>query len=130
MKETQGGFTIVEVVVVIAVFAIGLGSISALFASIQLTQRNNRYLTAATRAARTEVDKIRSTMFTSITDGTTFTSDLPTTLPAGSTGTVTVSVPTNAPNSKQVDVTVTYPVGTTTKQVTISAYVDPDGGPV
>lgn len=68
---------------------------------------------------------MRVAPFDSITDAT-FTSSLPSSLPAGSTGEMTVSTPTNAPSSKRIDVTVTYPIGDLTKNVTLTAYVDPE----
>lgn len=123
----QSGFTITEVVVVLAVFSIGIVMLSSLIGSVQQLQQNARYLDLATQAARAEIEYIRNSQYTTITNGTSFTSSLPPTLPSGSTGTVAVSVPANAPSSKQVDVTVKFPVGSLTKQVTISAYVDAPG---
>lgn len=122
------GFTIVEVIVVISVFAVGVAMLASLMSSIQQVQRNAQYMDIATRAARAEIERLRTVTFTSITNGAVFTSNLPTTLPPGSTGTIAVTIPTNAPLSKQVDATVSYPLGTSTKQVTISAYIDSTGG--
>lgn len=124
--KKQQGFTIIEVVVVIVVLAIGMGALINLFTSIQGAQRNASYISIATHAARTEIERIRTTDFNSIQAGSTYPfSQLPSTLPQGSTGTITVSTPANATMSKQVDATVTYKVGTLQKQVTVSAYVDP-----
>jgi prepilin-type N-terminal cleavage/methylation domain-containing protein len=123
-KHNQGGFTIVEVMVVIVVFGIGLAALSSLFSSIQYSQRNILYMDIATQAARAEIERVRNAEFATITNGASFTSKLPSTLPTGSTGTVAVSTPTNVPTAKQLDVTVTYPIGSITKQVTISAIID------
>jgi prepilin-type N-terminal cleavage/methylation domain-containing protein len=128
MKSSQGGFTIVEVIVVIAVFAIGLAALTTLFSSLQVAERSTYYLSVATHAARSEIERIRSSGFSTVNDGDSFTSRLPSTLPTGSLGTIKVTTPANAPNSKQIDATVSYPVGSVWKQVTISAYVDPPGG--
>ena len=114
---------------VIFVFAMGIIMLSTLMSSIQYAQRSGAYLEAASQAARVQLETIRNSQFSSITNGASFTSSLPSTLPAGSTGTVAVSVPANAPLSKQVDVTVSYPIGSLTKQVTLSAYIDPPETP-
>lgn len=126
-RMSQRGFTIVEVVVTIGVFGIGMVTLATLMASVQQSQRSARYLEVATQAARAKIEKIRNSEFDTITSGASFTSDLPAGLPAGSTGTVTVSVPANAPRSKHVDAKIVYPVGSLSKEVTISAYVDKPG---
>lgn len=126
-QRHRSGFTVIEVLVVTVVFAIGLLMLTTLFSSLQRAQRDAAYLTIATQSARAEIEKIRTTRFNTVTNGESFTSSLPNTLPSGSTGSIAVSVPTNAPSSKQIDATVTYPIGTTTKTVTVSAYVDAPG---
>lgn len=126
MLKKQQGFTIIEVVVVIAVFAISMSTLVMLMSSIQVAQRNAYYMSIATHAARAEVERLRSSGYSSIQAGNTYPfSQVPGALPPGSTGSIVVSTPANAPTSKQVDATVTYSIGTLSKQVTISAYVDP-----
>ena len=120
----QQGFTIIEVLAVIAVLAVGMAALINLFASIQIAQRNASYI--ATHAAQTEIARLRTTDFNSIrADGTYPFSQLPSTLPPDSTGTITVSTPSNASTSRQVNATVTYKIGTLQKQVTVSAYIEP-----
>ena len=121
---SQQGFTIVEVIVTIVVFGIGIVMLSTLISSVQYSQRNALFLDAATQAARAKIEIIRNSQYSTITNGANFTSELPSTLPPGSTGVVTVSTPANAPNSKQIDAKVTYPIGSTSREVTVSAYVD------
>ena len=127
--QHRSGFTIIEVLVVTVVFAIGLLMLTTLFGSLQRAQRDANYLTIATQAARAEIEKIRTARFSTVANGESFTSSLPSTLPSGSTGTIAVSIPANAPNSKQIEATVNYPIGSTTKTVTVSAYVDPSVTP-
>lgn len=126
-KAKQQGFTLVEVLVVIVVLGIGMGALVSLFTSIQSVQRGAAYMNIAAHAARTEIERLRTTDFNSIQAGGTypFSQPLPSSLPADSTGTITVSTPANATSSKQVNATVTYKVGTLDKQVTITAYIDP-----
>ena len=124
--KRQQGFTMIEVIVVVVVLAIGMGALTNLFTSIQGAQRNASYISIATHAARTEIERLRTNDFNAIQPGGTYPfSQLPSTLPQGSVGTITVSTPANANLSKQVNATVTYNVGTLQKEVTISAYIDP-----
>jgi prepilin-type N-terminal cleavage/methylation domain-containing protein len=128
-RSTSAGFTIIEMLVTTVIFGIAIVMLTGLFSLIQDAQRSAIYFSVATHAARSEVDRLRSSGFASITNGNSypFTGSLPTTLPTGSTATVVVAAtgPTNAPDSKKIDVTVSYPIGGLTKNVTISAYVDP-----
>ena len=124
-RQHSEGFTMVEVIVVTVVFAIGLTMITTLFSSLQRAQRDASYLVIATQAARAEIERIRVAEFTMVANGDSFTSQLPNTLPQGSTGTISVSVPANAPGSKQINATVNYPVGSLVKTVTVSSYIDP-----
>jgi prepilin-type N-terminal cleavage/methylation domain-containing protein len=121
------GFTIVEVLVTLALFAIAIAGLTMLMTSVQQSQRNSSYLEAATNAARQKLEHIRNSEFTTITDGADFTSELPDSLPSGK-GTVAVSIPPNAPLSKKFDVTVSYKVNAVPKSVTISAYADSPAG--
>lgn len=125
-RNRQQGFTIVEVIVVIVILTIGMAALINLFSSIQSAQRNASYVSIASHAARTEIERLRTTDFNSIQAGSTYPfSQLPSTLPPDSVGLITVSTPTNATLSKQVSATVTYKVGNLEKKVTISAYIDP-----
>lgn len=123
--QKQSGFTIVEIIVTLVVFSIGVIIVTLLITSIQFAQRNATYFSIATHAAKSKVEQIRSSGFDTVTDGDTFTSELPSTLPSGKTGVVHVSIPVDAPKSKKIEVTVTYPMGSTSKSVAITAYVDP-----
>lgn len=125
----QGGFTVVEMLTATVLFGIAIVMLTSLFELIQSSQRNATYFTVATHAARSEVERLKSSGYASLTNGNTYPFSLPDTLPPGSTGSVVVagSSPTNAPDSKKIDVTVTYPIGSTNRTVTITAYVDPPG---
>ena len=83
------GFTIVEVLVSIVVFAMLAVSITVLFSSMQASQRNAQYLSIATQEARAKIEIMRSD-YVNLVNGTT-TFPLPDTLPPGSVGSVMVS---------------------------------------
>ncbi|MBH1956028.1 prepilin-type N-terminal cleavage/methylation domain-containing protein [Candidatus Saccharibacteria bacterium] len=89
-KNNQiSGFTIVEVLVSIVVFAMLAVSITVLFSSMQASQRNAQYLSIATQEARARIEIMRAD-YSNLVNGTT-TFPLPDTLPAGSIGKVVVS---------------------------------------
>lgn len=125
----HNGFTLVEMLVATVIFGIAVVMLTTIFSLIQTAQRNASYFTIATHVARSELDRVRSSGYASLSYGNTypFTSSLPTTLPPASTANVVVaaSAPANAPDSKKVDIIVTYPLGGTTKTITITGYVDP-----
>ena len=107
-------------------FGIAIVMMTSLLGLIQDSQRNATYFTVAMHAARSEVERLRSSGYDSLTNGNTYPFSVPDTLPSGSSGSTVVaaSSPTNAPDSKKIDVIVTYLIGNVNKTVTISAYVD------
>lgn len=119
----------VELLMAMVLFGIAVTMLVSIFELIQSSQRNATYYTVATHAARSEVERLKTTGYASLTNGATSLFTPPETLPSGSTGSIAVAAsnPANAPDSKKVDVTVTYPTGTRTRVVTITAYIDPPG---
>jgi len=117
------GFTLVELLVTIAVLGLALAGIASLFYSIQYTQQQSRYVDAATRAAQREVELLRNSSYNSLQVGQAidFTADLPDTLPHNKNGTVTVSESTSG--VKKVDVAVTFTVRGRTQNVTLSSLI-------
>ena len=128
-KTVQQGFTIVEIVVVMFMFAMSVIMLSSLFSYMQYAQRDVQYLDIGTRAARAQVEYLRNGKYATLTPGTAvnFTSRLPSTLPNGSTGIVVVSIPDGMAGMKKVDVKVEWPVGSTTKSTTLSALIGASG---
>ena len=108
MRIKEAGFTIVELLVALAVIGITVGSLSSMFISIRNVQQQTVYADSATRAAQREIETLRNDNYASLTPGQTidFTSQLTSGLPPGSSGSVQVSQP--ATDLRRVDVTVTY----------------------
>lgn len=121
--KNQQGFTIVELVAAIAVVGIVSVGLATIFYNVQYTQRQSDYADAATRAAQREIEILRNNSYDSLTPGQniSFTSDLPTSLPRNSTGTVVVSEPNTG--LRRVDVTVSYSDGGRDSQVKLSATI-------
>jgi prepilin-type N-terminal cleavage/methylation domain-containing protein len=123
MRNKEFGFTIVELLVVIAVIGITAGSLTSLFISIRNIQQQTVYADTATRAAQREIESLRNDDYALLTPGQTidFTSQLPGNLPPGSSGSVQVSQP--AADLRRVDVTVTYKSGGKQRSTTLSSLI-------
>lgn len=122
-KNTQKGFTLVEMLITIVVLGIAIAAIATLYYQMQSLQNDSRYLDLATRAAQTEIEVLRNNSYNSLTPGQNinFTSSLPSGLPSGSTGTVVVSQP--AAGLRRVDVSVNYSAGGNAKSVELSSTI-------
>lgn len=122
MRYRQAGFTIVELLVTIAIIGITTASLSSLFISIRNVQRQTLYVDTATRAAQREIETLRNDNYASLTPGQTinFTSQLPGSLP-NATGTAQVSQP--AADLRRVDVTVSYRDGSSQRSVQLSSLI-------
>jgi prepilin-type N-terminal cleavage/methylation domain-containing protein len=120
--KNNSGFTLVEIVVTIAVLGITTAAISSVFISIRNIQQQNKYLDIANRAANRQIESLRNDSYASLAAGSTidFTSSVPTTLP-DRTGSAIISSP--APDLRRVDATVTYKAQGKTRTVTISSLI-------
>jgi len=107
-KSNQGGFTLVELLITMIVLGIVITSLAGLYYVMQIQSIQNLRLDLAIRAARTEIEDLRTTGYSSLTPGQNidFTSSLPSQLPPDKKGTVIVSEPDSG--LRRVDVTVTY----------------------
>ena len=122
MRQTQAGFTIVELLVTIAIVGIATASISSLFISIQNVQKRTTYVDTATRAAQREIETLRNDNYGTLTPGQSidFTAQLPTVLPHAS-GNVQVSQP--ATDLRRVDVTVSYKANGDQRNIMLSSLI-------
>ena len=127
LANISSGLTLVEVIVVMTLLGIGVYMLTLLFTTVQGSQRNAYYLTIATNAAKSQVERLKTTSFDNISDGQTFS--VPSSLPNGQ-GVIGVDAPVNAPTSKRVQVTVSYMVGSLPKSVIFTTYIDqPEADP-
>jgi prepilin-type N-terminal cleavage/methylation domain-containing protein len=123
MKDPQSGFTLVELLVTIILIGLTVGWLSGIFITVQNLQSQSQYTDMAARAAQREIETLRNDNYASLTPGQTinFTSDLPSGLPKGSTGTVQVSQPVS--DLRRVDVTVSYKVNGNQRDITLSSLI-------
>lgn len=121
--NSEAGFTIVELIVTLVVLGMFLVSIGNLMTGISATQHDTDLLAIATHAGSDEIESLRNNTYNSLTDGQSidFTSQLPSSLPKGSTGTVKVTQPSG--DLRRVDVTITYPVGDGNHSVVLSSLI-------
>lgn len=107
LASTEKGFTLVELLVAIAVGAIVTASLSQVVTSYIHTSQRGRYLNVANAYVEAKVETLRNMGYNAVPAGTTnLTSELPSQLPRVRSGTMTVSSP--SAGLKQVDITVTY----------------------
>jgi prepilin-type N-terminal cleavage/methylation domain-containing protein len=121
--DKQDGFSLVELVIALAVIGIAAAGITSLFISIRNVQTQTSYVDLATRAAQREIELLRNDNYGSLTPGQTidFTDQLPGSLPRGRTGTVQVSQPTD--DLRRIDVTVKYLSGGQQRTITLSSLI-------
>jgi prepilin-type N-terminal cleavage/methylation domain-containing protein len=141
MKLRQHGFTLVELLAVVFILAVGLTSVSALFIAGLVSGRKAERLSAATNAVQQQVERLRSAGFAGcITDPDVFRSSdgytINTANPDG-TGQIGFSVPElpggagaidiafyndgsgDYPNLKDITITVTWTGGKPTGGTTV-----------
>lgn len=122
-KSKQDGFTLVEMLISIAVIGIAAVGIASLFYTVQYTQRSAQYQTTATRAAQRQIEVLRNSSYNSLVAGQTisFTNDLPDTLPGTKSGSAAVSEP--SAGLKRVDVSVSYTDNGKVRSVDLTSYI-------
>lgn len=123
MKTNVEGFSLVELIVAMAVFGIMAIGVINLFISIDALQRRAQRVETATRAAETQIESLRNNHYNSLETGTTldFSDELPDNLPEPRTGEVEITEPT--PGLKRLEVTVTYAQEPQDKSITLTGLI-------
>lgn len=122
LKSNQKGFTLVELLVAIAVGAIVTGSLSQVVTSYVHTAQRGRYLNLANSYVEAKVEALRNQGYNSLSTGTTsLTSELPTQLPPSRSGSMTVASPSGG--IKQVDISVSYKDQGQTNSYSYTTYI-------
>ena len=101
------GFTIVELLVTIALSGIVIGSLSQVVTGYLHLSQRGRYLNLANSYAEAKVETLRNQGYDSLNTGTTnLSSELPSQLPPTRSASMVVTSPSGG--IKQVDLTVTF----------------------
>lgn len=107
VNKNARGFTIVEVLVAIAVAGIMIGSLSEVVTTYVHTAQRGRYLNIANAYVEAKVESLRNIGYNGVAVGTTsLTSNLPTQLPPNRTASMTITSP--SAGIKQADITISY----------------------
>jgi type II secretory pathway pseudopilin PulG len=121
-KLANGGFTIVEALVSMAVAAIIIGSLTQVVTTYVHVSQRGRYLNLANSYVEGKVESLRNAGFNAISIGTSsLTSELPSQLPPGRSASMNVSLP--QAGLKQVDITVSYSDNGQTRSYSYTTYV-------
>lgn len=121
-KNTQDGFTMLELLITIAVVGILVPTLAGLINTLNGLNDRARDLTLVNSLAENKIESLRSKGFTALPDGTTtFTSELPSTLGKPKSATYTTSSP-NA-GIKQIDMAISYTDHGTVRNMQYRTYV-------
>lgn len=123
MVKNKDGFGLPELITGILLFSMVSITVIGMAVMIMNLQTDSRYRKSATLAAQREIETLRNSNYASLAAGQTidFTTDLPSDLPSGKSGTVVVSEP--GTGLRKVDVTVSYPRGGNTKEVKLTSII-------
>ena len=120
-EKRQAGFSLVEIAVGLVVIGLVVISISNVFISIGVIQRQSAHLSLAARLAEQKIESLRNNHYNTIPlspPPIDFTSELPADLATPRSATVNVSEP--SPGIKRLEVTITYREGSRSKTVQLS----------
>lgn len=116
VKQKDGGFTITEVLIALALFAIVVPLFTVAITSLTAINNRARDLSLANMVAQNKIEILRSAGYNSINEGTVdFTDELPSTLADPKSATYVVTAP--ATGLKAVAVTISYKDYKTTNTV-------------
>lgn len=127
-SRSSRGFTLIELVVALAVFGIITVSVISLVTVTQEAQRSEHYLDLANTAARQIVEQARNGSYDALQAGETYdrTDFVSEQLPEGEAS-LQVSASSDLPDFKRLDVDVSYKVGSLTRHAYASAIIGKGG---
>ncbi len=107
MKKQEAGFTLVEILVCIAVATIVVGSLSQVTTSFVHVSQRGRYINLANSYVEAKVEALRNIGYAGLANGTlSLTGELSTQLPPSRSASMTVS--DQSLGIKQIDLTISY----------------------
>ena len=126
-NSQEKGFTIIETLVAVGVFAISLLAITTLATSLQTAHQNNQYLALANTTAKAILEEKRNSQNTDLALGTQTvnTASLPANLPQ-STAQLTVTQTDEVYGMRKLTAVVTYKIGGESgdeRQVRLTSYI-------
>lgn len=126
LKKDSNGFTLIEILVALAMFAIIIPSLTLGVTNLKTINNRARDLALINMLAQNKVELLRSSGYNSLAVGTVdFTSDLPSTLASPKSASYTVTNPETG--IKQIDITISYKDYQQTKTVNYKSYISEIG---
>lgn len=111
------GFTVVELIVVIVLFALLVPVVFLSLESLRAINNDTRDVTNINGAVENQIELLRAKPFDQLTAGTVeFTNNLPDTIRSPRSANYTIATMTNS-NLKQVDINISYFTGKTTRNL-------------
>ena len=122
IRPSSDGFTLVELLVAIAVGAIVTASLTQVVTSYVHVAQRGRYLNLANSYAEAKVESLRNVGYNGLTPGTTnISSELPNQLPGSRSASMTIGNPSGG--LKEVDITVSYSDQGQSQSYTYTTYI-------
>lgn len=122
LRKSDGGFTLVELLVCIAVGAVIIASLSILTTNYLHLGQRGRYMSIANSFAESKFEALRNSGYNGVSLGTTsLTSSLSSQLPRSRSASMTVTNPSGG--IKKVDLTITYIDQGTTTNLGYTTYI-------
>ncbi len=105
MSKKQNGFTIIEILVSLGVFALAVPAIAGSIKNLIVLNNRARDLSLINIIASNKIEQIRSAGFNSLSAGTVdFSSELSSEISSPKTATYTVSIPTTGQAEVVIDI--------------------------
>lgn len=114
--KSQKGFTIIELLIVIAIFGIVMPTLAAGINNLTVLNNRSRDLALANLIAESKAEQLRNAGYNSLSPGTvSFSNDLPAELASPKSGNYSISTPT--PGLAEVIIEISYKDYNQTKTV-------------
>jgi len=121
-KNTQNGFTIVELIVTVVIAGIIIPSVALALNNLAAINHRARDYALANDIAQNKVETLRSDGYNSLNLGTVnFTSELPASMGAPKSASYTVSSPVTG--EKQIDISISFTEYNATRSLTFRTYI-------
>lgn len=122
MKKSENGFTIIELLIAIAVVGILVPTLIGFVNTLNRFNDRARDMAIVNALVENKVESLRSIGFSGVNNGSTsFSSELPNTIGSPKSATYTVTTP--VAGMRQIDISVSYNDHGTTQTTTYRTYI-------